>query len=35
MVATRFEIEKFDGETNFNLWLVQMMSILFQTGGKG
>ncbi|MBA0653568.1 hypothetical protein Goklo_020728, partial [Gossypium klotzschianum] len=34
MVATRFEIEKFDGETNFNLWLVQMMSILFQTGLK-
>ncbi|MFQ6645676.1 hypothetical protein Gotur_020163, partial [Gossypium turneri] len=34
MVATRFEIEKFDGETNFNLWQVQMMTILVQTGLK-
>ncbi|MFQ6626046.1 hypothetical protein Gotur_005125, partial [Gossypium turneri] len=30
MVATRFEIEKFDGETNFNLWQVRMMAILIQ-----
>ncbi|KAG8479118.1 hypothetical protein CXB51_029811 [Gossypium anomalum] len=34
MIATRFEIEKFDGETNFNLWQVQMMEILVQTGLK-
>ncbi|MFQ6631141.1 hypothetical protein Gotur_009845 [Gossypium turneri] len=25
MAATRFKIEKFDGETNFNLWQVRMM----------
>ncbi|KAG8472883.1 hypothetical protein CXB51_034847 [Gossypium anomalum] len=30
MTATRFEIEKFDGETNFNLWQVRMMAILVQ-----
>ncbi|MFQ6637413.1 hypothetical protein Gotur_012705 [Gossypium turneri] len=30
MATTRFEIEKFDGETNFNLWQVQMMAILVQ-----
>ncbi|MFQ6644693.1 hypothetical protein Gotur_019158 [Gossypium turneri] len=34
MAATRFEIEKFDGETNFNLWQVRMMTILVQTGLK-
>ncbi|MBA0671516.1 hypothetical protein Goklo_027501, partial [Gossypium klotzschianum] len=34
MAATRFEIEKFDGETNFNLWQVWMMAILVQTGLK-
>ncbi|MFQ6667906.1 hypothetical protein Gotur_033759 [Gossypium turneri] len=26
-----FEIEKFDGESNFNLWQVRMMAILVQT----
>ncbi|MFQ6636651.1 hypothetical protein Gotur_013987 [Gossypium turneri] len=31
MAATRFEIEKFDYVTNFNLWQVQMMAILVQT----
>ncbi|MFQ6635031.1 hypothetical protein Gotur_012160 [Gossypium turneri] len=31
MVATRFDIEKFDGVTNFNLWQVRMMAILVQT----
>ncbi|MFQ6626551.1 hypothetical protein Gotur_005218 [Gossypium turneri] len=30
MTSTRFEIEKFDGETNFNLWQVRMMVILVQ-----
>ncbi|KAK5819308.1 hypothetical protein PVK06_024289 [Gossypium arboreum] len=34
MAVTRFEIEKFDGETNFNLWQVQMMAILVQTSLK-
>ncbi|MFQ6648202.1 hypothetical protein Gotur_021179, partial [Gossypium turneri] len=34
MTTTRFEIEKFDGETNFNLWQVQMMAILVQSGLK-
>ncbi|MBA0671122.1 hypothetical protein Goklo_029604 [Gossypium klotzschianum] len=34
MVAIRFEIEKFDGETNFNLRQVQTMAILVQTGLK-
>ncbi|KAH1046536.1 hypothetical protein J1N35_037320 [Gossypium stocksii] len=34
MATTRFEIEKFDGETNFNLWQVQMMTILVQSGLK-
>ena len=34
MAATRFEIEKFHGETNFNLWQVQMMAILVQTDLK-
>ncbi|MBA0760023.1 hypothetical protein Gotri_022818 [Gossypium trilobum] len=34
MATTRFEIEKFDGETNFNLWHVRMMAILVQTGLK-
>ncbi|KAK5794515.1 hypothetical protein PVK06_035746 [Gossypium arboreum] len=34
MVATRFEIEKFNGETNFNLWQVRMMANLVQSGLK-
>ncbi|MFQ6634930.1 hypothetical protein Gotur_010252 [Gossypium turneri] len=34
MATTMFEIVKFDGETNFNLWQVQMMTILVQTGLK-
>ncbi|MFQ6628747.1 hypothetical protein Gotur_006839 [Gossypium turneri] len=34
MATTRFEIEKFDGVTNFNLWQVRMMVILVQTGLK-
>ncbi|MBA0788030.1 hypothetical protein Gotri_025677 [Gossypium trilobum] len=34
MTATRFDIEKFDGVTNFNLWQIQMMTILVQTGLK-
>ncbi|MBA0881252.1 hypothetical protein Goshw_009331 [Gossypium schwendimanii] len=34
MATTRFEIKKFDGETNFNLWQVWMMTILVQTGLK-
>ncbi|KAG8478618.1 hypothetical protein CXB51_028426 [Gossypium anomalum] len=34
MAITRFEIEKFDGETNFNLWQVWMMAILVQSGLK-
>ncbi|MBA0844886.1 hypothetical protein Goarm_023137 [Gossypium armourianum] len=34
MTTTRFEIEKFDGVTNFNLWQVRMMTILVQIGLK-
>ncbi|MBA0671046.1 hypothetical protein Goklo_029669 [Gossypium klotzschianum] len=34
MAATRFEIEKFDGVTNFNLWHIRMMTILVQLGLK-
>ncbi|KAK5833221.1 hypothetical protein PVK06_017039 [Gossypium arboreum] len=34
MATTRFEIEKFHGETNFNLWQVRMMAILVQSGLK-
>ncbi|MFQ6654944.1 hypothetical protein Gotur_025709 [Gossypium turneri] len=34
MTVTRFEIEKFDSETNFNLWQVRMMTILVQSGLK-
>ncbi|MFQ6654483.1 hypothetical protein Gotur_025447 [Gossypium turneri] len=34
MAATRFEIEKFYGETNFNLWQVRIMTILVQSGLK-
>ncbi|KAK5772198.1 hypothetical protein PVK06_048475 [Gossypium arboreum] len=34
MGTTRFEIEKFDGETNFNLWQVRMMAIIVQSGLK-
>ncbi|MBA0867609.1 hypothetical protein Goshw_001903, partial [Gossypium schwendimanii] len=31
MVATNFDIGKFDGITNFNFWQVQMMTILIQS----
>ncbi|KAK5793783.1 hypothetical protein PVK06_034941 [Gossypium arboreum] len=34
MATTRFEIEKFDGAKNFNLWQVWIMAILVQTGLK-
>ncbi|MFQ6656918.1 hypothetical protein Gotur_026817, partial [Gossypium turneri] len=34
MAATRFEIKKFDGETNFNLWQVRIMTILVQSSLK-
>ncbi|MBA0556419.1 hypothetical protein Golob_026524, partial [Gossypium lobatum] len=34
METIRFDIEKFDGVKNFNLWQVQMMAILVQTGLK-
>ncbi|KAK5785213.1 hypothetical protein PVK06_039772 [Gossypium arboreum] len=34
MAATRFEIEKFDGKTNFNLWQVRIMAILIQSSLK-
>ncbi|KAG8485820.1 hypothetical protein CXB51_019217 [Gossypium anomalum] len=34
MEATRFEIENFDGETNFNLWQVRVMAVLVQSGLK-
>ncbi|MFQ6660834.1 hypothetical protein Gotur_029207 [Gossypium turneri] len=34
MAAIRFKIEKFDGETNFNLWQVRMMEILVRNGLK-
>ncbi|KAK5819523.1 hypothetical protein PVK06_024528 [Gossypium arboreum] len=34
MATIRFEIEKFDGETNFNLWQVRMMAILVQSSLK-
>ncbi|MBA0613036.1 hypothetical protein Godav_013556 [Gossypium davidsonii] len=34
MIEIKFEIEKFDGVTNFNLWQVRMMTILVQTGLK-
>ncbi|MBA0626657.1 hypothetical protein Godav_004288, partial [Gossypium davidsonii] len=34
MATIRFEIENFDGVTNFNLWQVWMMAILVQTGLK-
>ncbi|MBA0838070.1 hypothetical protein Goarm_010167, partial [Gossypium armourianum] len=34
MAATRFEIEKFDGVTNFNIWQLWIMAILVQTGLK-
>ncbi|MFQ6646315.1 hypothetical protein Gotur_020042 [Gossypium turneri] len=34
MVATRFDIEKFDGVTNFNMWQVRIMTILVQTNLK-
>ncbi|MBA0837979.1 hypothetical protein Goarm_010086 [Gossypium armourianum] len=28
MAVTRFDTEKFDGVTDFNLWQVRMMAIL-------
>ncbi|MBA0697617.1 hypothetical protein Goari_021151 [Gossypium aridum] len=28
MVATRFDVDKFDDITNFNLWQVRMTTIL-------
>ncbi|MFQ6646444.1 hypothetical protein Gotur_020483 [Gossypium turneri] len=34
MAATRFDIEIFNGVTNFNLWQVRMMAILVQIGLK-
>ncbi|MBA0664274.1 hypothetical protein Goklo_004312 [Gossypium klotzschianum] len=34
MATSRFKIEMFDSETNFNLWQVWMMEILAQTGLK-
>ncbi|MBA0762789.1 hypothetical protein Gotri_012357 [Gossypium trilobum] len=34
MATTMFDIEKFDGVTNFNLWQVQIMTILVQTSLK-
>ncbi|MFQ6625106.1 hypothetical protein Gotur_003810 [Gossypium turneri] len=34
MAAIRLEIEKFNGETNFNLWQVRMMKIQVQFGLK-
>ncbi|MFQ6652047.1 hypothetical protein Gotur_024099 [Gossypium turneri] len=34
MATTRFDIEKFDGVTNFNLWQVRMMKILVQISLK-
>ncbi|KAH1047029.1 hypothetical protein J1N35_037813 [Gossypium stocksii] len=30
MAVIKFDIDKFDGITNFNLWQVQMMTILIQ-----
>ncbi|MFQ6628944.1 hypothetical protein Gotur_007447 [Gossypium turneri] len=34
MATIRFDIEKFDGVTSFNLWQVQIMTILVQTSLK-
>ncbi|KAG8485099.1 hypothetical protein CXB51_021018 [Gossypium anomalum] len=34
MATTMFEIEKFNGETKFNLWQVWMMAIIVQTSLK-
>ncbi|MBA0762930.1 hypothetical protein Gotri_012475 [Gossypium trilobum] len=34
MATTKFNIEKFDGVTNFNLWQVRMKTILVQTDLK-
>ncbi|MBA0881344.1 hypothetical protein Goshw_001625 [Gossypium schwendimanii] len=34
MATTRFEIEKFNGETYFKMWQVRMMAILVQIGLK-
>ncbi|MBA0624401.1 hypothetical protein Godav_009769, partial [Gossypium davidsonii] len=31
MTTTRFDIDKFNGITNFNLWQVRMMTILIQS----
>lgn len=32
--VTKFEIEKFDGKTNFSIWKVQMKAVLVQSGLK-
>ncbi|MBA0809547.1 hypothetical protein Gohar_025192 [Gossypium harknessii] len=34
MATKRFDIKKFDGVTNFNMWQVWMMAILVQTSLK-
>ncbi|MBA0660753.1 hypothetical protein Goklo_012723, partial [Gossypium klotzschianum] len=34
MATKRFDIKKFDGVTNFNMWQVRMMAILVQTSLK-
>ncbi|MBA0656678.1 hypothetical protein Goklo_009015, partial [Gossypium klotzschianum] len=34
MTTIMFEIEKFDGETSFNLWQVRMIAILVQSSLK-
>ncbi|MBA0642656.1 hypothetical protein Goklo_027008 [Gossypium klotzschianum] len=34
MTTIRFEIEKFNSITNFNLWQVRMIEILVQTDMK-
>ncbi|MBA0849512.1 hypothetical protein Goshw_016965 [Gossypium schwendimanii] len=31
MATTKFDIDKFDGITNFNLWQVRMTTILIQS----
>ncbi|MBA0692419.1 hypothetical protein Goari_009982, partial [Gossypium aridum] len=31
MTTIRFDIDKFNGITNFNLWQVRMMTILIQS----
>lgn len=32
--TTKFDIEKFDGSSNFNLWQVHMLTVLMQQGLK-